>query len=373
MYKALERIRKHLHKHPELSTQEFQTQAYVKQQLEKLNNDGLYEMGKTGLVVLFKGKDTGKHILLRADMDALPIQEVNTFKHRSVYEGVSHKCGHDGHTTILLGVAQALSKNPPERGEVCLVFQPAEENGKGARAILEDPAFDFKADMAVALHNLPGYPLHEVVCRKHNFNAAARSVILKLHGKTAHAAEPETGHNPALAIAEIIQHSESLSKKSIDAPDFRLVSHIYLNMGEQAYGVSAGYGEVHLTLRSWTNDVMDTLVKEIEEGVQTIADKHHLRLEKEWLEVFYANMNDARAYAYIRESAADLELKYTERLQPFKWGEDFGLFTEQFPGAMFGIGSGENCPALHNPDYDYPDAITPTAVNMFLKILEKAL
>ncbi len=370
---SLKQTRRYLHQHPERSGEEQHTQAYLKKQLEKLNHQGIQEIGGTGLVVFFKGHQKGRQVLLRADIDALPIQEVNDFAHASVHEGVSHKCGHDGHSTILLGVAQSLSENPPERGEVCLVFQPAEENGKGARAILEDPAFQFKTELAFALHNLPGYPLHQVVCRKGSFTAAARSVIFRFKGKTAHAAEPEAGYNPAIAMAKTLLLSEQLSQKDIAREDFSLITHIYAELGEKAYGVSAGYGEVHLTLRSWDNRTMDKLVNELLKEVQSIARAQKLLLETEWLEVFFANQNHKEAYAYIRESAEALGLDYSDRAQPFKWGEDFGLFTQKTKGAMFGIGSGEHCPALHNPDYDYPDEITETGIRMFVQLLQSML
>ena len=369
----LQKIRRHLHQHPEVSNREQETKKYVKSHLEKLDNDGLLEVGKTGLAVFFKGKEPGKKVLLRADMDALPIEEINEFEYKSRNPGVSHKCGHDGHTTIMLGVASNLSQNKPSRGEVCLIFQPAEENGTGARQILEDKNFDFKADKAIALHNLPGYPLHKIVCRKDTFTAAAKSVIFKLHGKTSHAAEPEKGINPGLAIAEILQLSESLSQKDFDYDDFRLITMVHLEMGEKAYGISAGYGEVHFTLRTWQNEVMEKLDKDLVEAVERICDKHKLKLEKEYLEIFHANENDEEAYEVIKKAASENGFKYEDRRTGFKWGEDFGLFTDRYNGAMFGIGSGENCPALHNPDYDYPDEITETGVKMFNKILELSL
>lgn len=369
----LQEIRRYLHRHPEVSSYEKETQKYVKSKLQEMGIENIHEVGDTGLAVFFKGQNPGKKILLRADMDALPIQEVNDFEHRSVNPGVSHKCGHDGHTTIMLGVAAHLHKEGVEKGEVALIFQPAEENGKGAYGVLNDSGFHFQADMAFALHNLPGYPLHQVVCKKGSFTAAAKSVILKLHGKTSHAAEPEKGINPGLAIAEILNLSEDLSVKEIENEHFRLITLVHVMMGEKSYGVSAGYGEVHLTLRTWKNDVMEELEKQLMQQVKKICGKRNLRLEEEWLEIFEANENDDEAFEIIKSSAGDLEYDFHVREHPFKWGEDFGLFTKKFKGAMFGIGSGENTPALHNPDYDYPDAITETGINMFISILKKAL
>lgn len=366
-------IRRHLHRHPELSTKEVETQRYLKTHLEKLHHDGLQEVGGTGLMLLFKGKSPGKNILLRADMDALPIQELNGMEHRSLRDGISHKCGHDGHSAILLGLAHQLSDHRPEKGTVGLLFQPAEENGMGAKAVLEDTRFDFKADMAFALHNLPGYPLHQVLCRPSSFTAAAKSVIFKLHGRTSHAAEPENGINPALAISEILELSESLSQKDIHKADFRLITTVHLTMGEKAYGVSAGYGELHFTLRSWTNEVMGILEDELLSAIKEICHRRGLGLEKEELDIFHANENDAEAVRIIEQVAKGQALSYAEPPTPFTWGEDFGLFTERFSGAMFGIGAGEDTPPLHHPEYDFPDAIIRTGINMFTGILEKVL
>ncbi len=369
----LKDVRRYLHQNPELSTEEEQTQAFLKAKLKRIGIDQIEQVGGTGLAVKFKGEKSGNHILLRADMDALPIQEINDFEYASKVNGVSHKCGHDGHTTILLGVADKLQKEGIERGEVCLVFQPAEENGKGAKAILEDENFNFRADRAFALHNLPGYPLHKIVCRKGSFTAAAKSVIFKLHGKTSHAAEPEKGINPGLAIAKILNLSEELSIKELERDDFALITLVYVTMGEKSYGVSAGYGEVHLTLRTWQNEIMDELEKQLVNRVQKIGATYGLKIEEKWLEMFDANDNDEEAFATIRESADELGLSFEERSTPFKWGEDFGLFTRKYQGAMFGIGAGENTPALHNPDYDFPDEITETGINMFTTIIKKSL
>ncbi len=369
----LQDFRRELHRNPELSTQEKETQKRVQKALEKVGCKNIIKLGGTGLAVFFKGEKSGKKILLRADMDALPIEETNDFEYRSQNPGVSHKCGHDGHTTIMLGVAAELAEKGIEKGEVCLIFQPAEENGKGARAIIDDSNFSFEAEKAFALHNLPGYEMHKIVCREGTFTAAAQSVILKLSGKTSHAAEPEKGINPGLAIAEILQLSEELSVKNIQDPDFRLITLVHVNMGEKAYGVSAGYGEVHLTLRTFSNDIMKQLKEKLMNQVEEIMEKHRLKLDSEWLEVFYANINTREAFEAVKSAAEENGFEFEERNTPFKWGEDFGLFTEKFPGGMFGIGSGVNTPALHNPDYDYPDEITTTGIRMFTSLLRKNL
>lgn len=366
-------LRKYLHQHPELSCFEENTSRHLIERLKsECTPDELIVFKHYGVAAIFKGDKPGKSVLIRGDFDALPIQEINDFAHKSLTQGVSHKCGHDGHASILYALARYLSLERLERGEAILLFQPAEENGEGAKGIINDPLFDsLKPDYAVALHNLPGYDLHKVVWRSGTFTAAANSIIIKLTGKTSHAAEPEFGINPALAMAEITQLILDQNQPDLDADDFRIATPIYTTMGDQAYGVSAGYGELHFTLRAWDNQVMRDHEKKCEDIARQVAGAHDLKIEIEWTQSFFANFNDERVIAAIKDAAAAGGYETEQRASPFKWGEDFGIFTEQFPGAMFGIGSGKNCPALHNPDYDFPDELIETGMIIFKEIISQ--
>ncbi|MEQ6168588.1 amidohydrolase [Ekhidna sp. MALMAid0563] len=364
-------FRKELHQHPEVSQKEKETQKRI---IHFLNESGINgkPIGGTGVFVMFDSGRDGKTIMLRSDHDALPIQEINDFEHKSLNDGVSHKCGHDGHTAIMCGVAKYFKENPISEGKLVLVFQPAEENGEGAKAVLADDQFDFEPDLVFAMHNLPSYPLHQVVIKDKNFTTAAKSIIIKLSGKTSHAAEPELGINPAKAIAELIEMFERESEPELNKDDFALASPVHINMGEKSYGITAGYGEVHYTLRTWNSEVMKDFADRIVRRTEDIAKNHQLKLDISWTEEFDSNNNDPAPMEVIRKAIQMNGFDYFERERPFKWGEDFGLFTQKFPGAMFGIGSGEDCPALHNPDYDFPDEIIQTGINMFTTIVEKA-
>lgn len=368
-------LRRYLHTNPELSCEEEQSSDYLKDLIRK-NCDfhQLVEFENFGFAVIFEGSHVGKSVLIRADFDALPIQEVNDFAHKSTKPGISHKCGHDGHAAILYALSRKYSEEKPEKGKVILLFQPAEENGEGAKGIVNDPKFDeIKADYAVALHNMPGYPKHSIISRKGSFTAAANSLIIKLNGKTSHAAEPELGINPAAAMSQITLDILSANRPDLNADDFKIATPIYSLMGEKAYGVSAGYGELHFTLRAWNNDVMDSFDEECRAIALKNARNYGLEVEFSWTQSFYANVNNERVVDAINASAKRLELEIIERATPFKWGEDFGLFTERFSGAMFGIGAGEDNPALHNPDYDFPDEIIETGVNMFFNTTKNLL
>ena len=366
-------IRQHLHQFPELSGQEYQTQQFLKKQLAPLNPDYLQEVATTGLLVTFWSKRAGPNILLRADMDALPIAEINSFAHRSRKEKESHKCGHDGHTAILVGVARQLAQHPPQKGKVFLLFQPAEEIGQGAQAVLNDPEFKkWSFDQCFALHNLPGYPMHQIICKPHQFSAGAVSVAFRLFGKTAHAAQPEKGLNPSQALSAILQLRERFTQPKTDAQDFALVTPVYATLGEKSYGASAGYAEAHFTLRAWNQEHLEQVCKAFSHAVKSQATAEGLWLEEEWFEVFHANYNHPRAYDLVKQSAARHNLSWQEMERPFRWTEDFGLLSSTFTGAMFGLGAGEQTPALHNPDYDFPDEIIETGVKMFVEILSQA-
>ena len=369
---TLEKIRKELHKFPEVSEKEYETKKRIQAFLKEHTSCDVLPVAKTGLLAIFDGNKEGKTVMLRADIDALPIQEINSFEHKSVNEGVSHKCGHDGHTAILLGVAKLLTEKPLHKGKIVLLFQPSEENGRGAQSVLEDSSFkELNIDYAFALHNLPGFTKQEIVVKKNEFTSNVKSVVITLEGKTAHAAEPEKGFNPANAIAEILHFIKQETKNTPEDSDFFLATPVHITMGEKAYGVSAGYGEVHLTLRSWSTSLMNEKQQKIEQLLQKLEEKEKLNINTSWFEEFYANKNDKEAVDYIKKAATKQKLSINEITTPFKWGEDFGLFTQQFKGAIFGLGAGKDTPALHNPDYDFPDEVTVTGAQLFYNILKE--
>lgn len=370
----LKSIRKIFHANPEVSEHEFETQKRIISFLDEETNAIVSKVGKTGVLATFTSKVSGPTIMIRGDIDALPIMETNTFEHKSTLAGVSHKCGHDGHTTILLGLAKELSESGISKGKVLLLFQPAEENGMGAQAVLNDDSFNQETiDYVFALHNLPGYEKHEIVVKENEFTGNVKSIILKMTGKTAHAAEPEQGDNPSMAISEIMAFADNITNNKPEEADFFLMTPIYATLGDLAYGISAGYGETHFTIRSWDTDLMAKQSDNIVAFMNETCKKHNLVPDISWTQVFHANINHPEAVNFIRNAAKKNIFTLTERSYPFRWGEDFGLFTQKHKGAMFGLGSGITTPALHNPDYDYPDEITESGILMFHQIIKEIL
>lgn len=366
-------LRKDLHKHPEVALKEKNTAQRICSFLENYPPDELItEVGETGILAIYNGSTPGKTVVFRAELDALPIQEINTFEHKSIYEGVSHKCGHDGHMTILCGLATQLHAKRPQTGKVVLLFQPAEEDGQGAVLVAPDPRFEALApDYIFALHNLPSYPKHQILVKNGTFTCAVNSIIIKLNGKTSHAGEPEKGINPALALAEITAAFLGQMQTDISKDNFCLITPIYSKMGSKAYGVSAGSGQTHFTVRSDSNDQMKTIENQLENTAIAIAKKYQLDIKISWTQGFHANENNQEAVDHVRQSARVNEFDLVEKEFPFTWGEDFGIFTKLYAGAMFGLGSGTDTPALHNPDYDFPDEIIETGVAIFHQIAKQ--
>lgn len=375
MIEKLIKLRRHVHQHPEISGEEVNTAASVVTYFKGLNYTQLEtQVGGNGILVLFDSGNEGKTLLFRAELDGLPIQEENDVAYQSIYKGKGHQCGHDGHLTMLAGVGSWLSENPIKSGKVYLLFQPAEENGEGAKAVMEDARFkQLKIDEVYALHNLPGYPLGQIVAKENTFTAAVNSIILQLKGKTSHAAEPEKGHNPSLAVAEILAGIEGYQNNFPELGDFRLATPIYVEMGSQNYGISAGEAEIHLTLRSWTNEGLDELQNLVIQLATDICAQHQLELDYRFVAHFYANINQKDCIDAVRNAAKSAQLDLLEQSFPFKWGEDFGIFTTKFKGCMFGLGSGENQPALHNPDYNFPDSLLPEGITIFTEIIKNQI
>ncbi len=364
------KFRQTIHSLAELSGEEKQTANLIANRLRNLENFILSEnVGGYSILAVYDSGKPGKTIMFRADIDALPIDEINNFEYKSINKNVAHKCGHDGHLTVLVGFAEWINLNPPKSGKIILLFQASEENGKGANNVLNDIAFtDINPDYVFAFHNLPGFPLNEIVIKEGTFTASVSSMIFRLKGKTSHAAEPENGINPTYAIAEIIDFIKELNIYEVEDPDFFLATPIYAKIGEKAYGTSAENAEIHYTFRAWESSLLENNLNFIKNKIQSIAENHQLEVYIETLDVFHNTNNHSEAVNLIREAAKKTNLDMKECQLPFKWGEDFGLFTQKFKGAMFCIGAGENSPALHHADYDFPDEIIATGISVFKNI-----
>ena len=375
-FSDLERFRKEvLHKYPEISGEEKQTAESVREFLRRTNPTEIIDhIGGHGVAAVYDSGHEGPVLLFRCELDALPIQETNTFPHRSMYDNMGHKCGHDGHMAVILGLAQWVGREKPARGRVVCLFQPAEEIGEGAHRVLHDPQFErIVPDYVFAMHNVPGYPLGQVIVRPGPFTPAVKSMIVSYTGKTAHAGEPQKGLNPAMAMTEFVQLALELHQNDQQRDDYRVITPVYMTLGEKTYGTAAGYGEVHLTIRAKTNESMNSLGEEVEKRARECGSTHGLMVDVQWLQVFHANENHPKAVNWILAAAEKEGMDIRRQQQPFGWGEDFGLFTERFPGALFGLGSGEDQPALHNPDYDFPDALTPYGVRIFRAVIDEVL
>jgi amidohydrolase len=372
-FENLIELRRKLHSLPELSGKEKNTANIILSFIKGLKPTQIITgVGGYGIIAVWQGSEEGPEVLFRGDIDALPIEETSGISYKSKNKKVAHLCGHDGHTAILCGLAQRLYEIPPKKGRVLLLFQPSEENGQGARLVLEDSAMkEFAPDYVFALHNIPGYPLHSVILKNGSFSAAVNSIIIKFKGKTAHAAEPENGINPALAIAQILKKCHSIQNTDEKHEAMRIITPVYAILGEKAYGTSAGKGEVHLTLRCWNNENLRQLENDVEAIAKTISKNSNLAIDISYTQTFYANENHYECVDQVRNAALKNEMPIIEKNTPFKWGEDFGFFTSRFKGCMFGLGAGENHPALHNPDYDFPEELIESGVKMFSQIINQ--
>lgn len=367
-------IRRELHQHPELSGHEARTARFVEDKLQAFHpTKVIRHVGGHGLLVEYFFSEDGPTVLFRADMDAVAVQEPDDIPHHSQTPGVAHKCGHDGHTTILLRFAQMLSERPLPKGRVLLLFQPAEENGSGSKAVLDTKVLDYyKIDKAFALHNIPGYPASAVLCKEDSFTCAVVSVSITLTGKTSHAAEPQKGISPIPATLNIVDELLRWNNTDIQSDDYFLSTIVEIHVGEEAYGVSAGNSVIRATLRAKTDKLLHQHAQQLKELVATECKRTpDLQHEMEWLEPFSANENDSQSVGMIKNAALRNNLPYIELQTPFSWGEDFGLFMQQYKGAIFGLGSGENCAPLHSPQYDFPDEVIETGATLFYTIAEE--
>ena len=365
-------LRHELHKNPELSNDEYWTSEHIESYLKELLPDKIINLGNTGLACIFDSQNAGETLMFRAELDALPIAEESNLSYCSVNENISHACGHDGHIAIIAGLAMKISQNRPRYGRVILLFQPAEEAEQGARDIVKNPAFaTIEPDLIFGLHNIPRYSKHTVLLRNGNFTSASMGMSVRLFGKTAHAAEPENGINPSIAISKIIDSLSKMIDNKTQFSSLAFLTFIYIKMGEKSFGTSAGYGEIGLTLRAFENNDMALLTQNTEKIIKEICKIEKLRYEINYDEIFPAIENDNRCIELIKHAAKKHDYPIQNLEQPFRWSEDFGYYTNEYNGGFFGLGSGIDQVALHNPDFDFPDDILETGINIFYEIYQR--
>lgn len=369
-------FRRVLHQHPEVSGHERDTAARIAAAIATFGpTEILTGLGGHGLAATWDSRTPGPTVMFRAELDALPIAELSDALHRSTIPGKGHLCGHDGHSTILLGLARLLSRTPPAQGRAILMFQPAEEDGSGAAAVTSDPRYRaITPDYAFALHNMPGIPFGHAHLAPGDFSCASQGLRITLTGKTAHASLPHTGLSPATALARIIPALQVLGPGGPDLhPGFRLVTITHARLGEPAFGIAPGEAELWATLRTPADAAMAALRADAMTLAGSIAREQGLDIAFTHHDDFAATRNDPAATRILATALDALNIPHTPGTLPMRASEDFGRFgAAPVKLAMLLLGSGPG-PALHNPDYDFNDALIPTGTHIFHRVLRTLL
>lgn len=368
------RLRQELHRNPELSGSERGTGKRIRFFLNHYPPTELFTgIAGEGMAAVYSSDKPGPTLLFRCELDALPIHESINKSYASNKPGVSHACGHDGHMTMVSGLAAELTKNPIKRGKVILFYQPKAENGQGAfQSIKEFEKFNIQPDFSFAIHNMPKYPMGSVILAKHTFASASMGLIFKLIGSDSHAAYPENGKNPSLAISKIIQGFHDIPK-SKDFAKFVMLTVIHIRVGEVAFGTSPGYGEVMITLRSHGDNDMNLLSEKATSLVHSIAKEHELNIETSITDDFPAVTCDPKLIEGVHSVATKQDRKVFYLDEPNRWSEDFSQFTIKWPSILFGLGVGEKMQDLHSPNFDFPDEAIEHGISIFNSIVTQQL
>ena len=378
-------IRRDIHAHPELKFEENRTAEIVSSALRGFGIDEIHTgLGKTGVVGILRGRPGSKMLGLRADMDALPMTELNAFEHRSQYAGKMHACGHDGHTATLLAAAKIMSADRDFAGSVAFIFQPAEEGGGGARAMIVDGLFErFPCDAVFAIHNWPGLRVGEFGLNPGAMMASSNEFEITVCGKGAHAAMPHLGVDPVLIASHLIQAFQSLVSRETKPIDATVVSVTQINAGE-ATNVIPDTCVMKGTVRTFSAQALDT----IEQGMARICNQLPLAFNAHadfsFLRNYPPTINHAKEAMLAADVAAEIvgESMVQRHVEPTMGAEDFAYMLQEKPGAYIFLGNGDTsgphrsaghglgpC-TLHNPSYDFNDDLIPIGAT-FWQLLAK--
>ncbi|WP_366655742.1 M20 aminoacylase family protein [Fodinicurvata sp. EGI_FJ10296] len=370
--------RRDIHAHPETAFEEVRTSAKVADLLESWGIEVHRGIAGTGVVGVLAGSGGGKRAIgLRADMDALPMQEVNEFAHKSTIPGKMHGCGHDGHTSMLLGAAKYLSETRNFDGVVHFIFQPGEEGAAGARVMIEDGLFDrFPCDEVYALHNWPQLPQGTVGVKTGPMMAATGSFDLTVNARGGHAAMPHQSIDPIVIASQIITAWQALVSRTVDPLDNAVLSVTQVHAGS-AYNVIPTNATMCGTVRTFREPVQDALSEKMGALAEGIAGGYGATVSFSFRKGYPATINADEQTAKIGRVAAEVvgEENIDGTILPSMGGEDFAYMLEKVPGAYIWVGQGGGPSAcnVHNPGYDFNDDILPIGASILARMVETEL
>jgi amidohydrolase len=377
----LTRVRRDIHAHPELSFQEERTSSLVADKLASWGIEVHRGIAKTGVVGVIPGrkKASGRAIGLRADMDCLPMHERNAFEHKSQNEGRMHACGHDGHTTMLLGAARYLAETRNFDGTAYLIFQPAEEGGGGGQVMVKEGLFErFPAHEVYALHNWPGLPPGKMAVRPGPVMAATDEVQITVRGRGGHGAMPHLAVDPVVAAAHVITALQSIASRSVNPLDAIVVSICSLATSQVGvFNVIPDHVKLVGTVRSFQPETRDLAERRLREIVTKTAEAFGATAEVTYARGYPATVNSAREAQFAAEVGKRLfgaDNVITEH-EPTMGGEDFSYMLQERPGAYVFLGQGgaQGGCFLHNPNYDFNDEVIPLGAGYLAALVEQAL
>jgi hippurate hydrolase len=378
---SLEALRRDLHAHPELCFNEFRTADVVAAKLTEWGIPVHRGLGTTGVVGIVKNGTSTRAIGLRADMDALPMQEANTFAHASTHPGKMHGCGHDGHTAMLLAAAQYLATHRHFDGTVYLIFQPAEEGGGGAREMIQDGLFDkFPMDAVFGMHNWPGMLLGQFAVSPGPVMASSNEFKITVHGKGGHAAMPHNALDPVPVACQLVQAFQTIISRNLKPIDAGVISVTMIHAGE-ATNVIPNACELQGTVRTFSLAVLDQIEQRMRVLTEHLCAASNLRADFEFRRNYPPTINSAAEADFARQVMADLVGDARVLVQePTMGAEDFSFMLQAKPGCCAFIANGDGdhralghgggpC-MLHNPSYDFNDELLPLGATYWVRLAE---
>jgi amidohydrolase len=370
--------RRHLHQRPELGFQEWETSAYISQELEKLGIKHQTAIAQTGIVATLEGREAGPVLAIRADIDALPIQEENTTVYRSLYDGRMHACGHDGHTAIALGIAQYLAQNPQNfRGTVKIIFQPAEESPGGAKPMIEAGVLkNPDVEAIIGLHVWNNLPIGTVGVRTGALMAAVECFNLTIQGKGGHGAIPQQTIDSVVVSAQIINALQTIVARNLNPLDAGVVTVGQLQAGN-ACNVIADTAFMRGTVRYFNPQYQDFFGQRIKEIVAGICQAHGATYTLDYYRLYPPVINDPQIAELVRSVATEVietPLGVVPECQTMG-GEDMSFFLQEVPGCYFFLGSANAEQGLayphHHPRFDFDEQVLALGVEMFARCVER--